>query len=556
MENINDEAVKTKSIQSALNEFAQAHDVDVSACDFTIRRTETYIKDNSDSEFKILNRDVNTEYDDKSRLLNEHVQLQQIYHIDIELTSSKMIELIYDIERDDYSSSPKITISPRSTIPYKTHKPQELFNLLSTEVDKIKAQNEILINIFDESMIKNLKALTKYIYAGKFVKKVRIPLFEGIAPEITRESKLLLHFKESETNNQVREVDEGELLIEYIKPIFGSNGFNSKGEIVSSGFANNNDDLLANVDAKSIDILEDKNKKQYRSKVRGFVHYDERELRVDNKVKLSKLSRNHDSLAKQEENNIEVTISQNDTNKDSVGEGVELTSETIHVTGHVGANSIIESINLQIDGATHQESSQFAKYAKINRHKGTLRCHNAKISLLEGGEVNATHVDVDTALGGTIYAQDVVIGHVKNNLKVYASNSITIRLISGEDNVLKINYRDIPILNSKIELIEDDISDLKYDLDEARRHNKAQVPIIKEKIQEYKTQQHSIKNSVKTAKITIEKPLIGLNIIIFTLDEENEIIFKTDATSYQPFYLEVNENKVTLLPVNKSITLQ
>ena len=556
MKNVNDEIIKTKSIQTELNEFSKAHDVDVSACDFIIHHTDTYIKDSSDNEFKIINIDINQEYKDKSKLLNEHVELQQRYHIEIILQASKKIELIYKIERDPYSSNPKMTISPKSTIPHKTCKPQELFNLLYIELTKIKAQNNILINIFDENMVKNLKALTKYIYAGKFVKKVRIPLFEGIEPLIKRESKLLLHFKEKETNNQVKEVDEGELLVEYIKPIFGSHGFNSKGEIISSGFANNDDDLLANIDKDSIDILEDKHKKQYRSKIRGFVHYNGVDLRVDNKVKLSKLSRNQDSLAQEEENNIEVTISQNDTNKDSVGEGVELTSETIHITGHVGAHSIIESINLQIDGATHQESSQFAKYAKINRHKGTLRCHNAKISLLEGGEVNATHVDIDTALGGTIYAQDVVIDHVKSNLKVYASNSITIRLISGEDNQLKINYKDIPILNSKIELIQDDITDLKYDLDEARRHNKSQVQIIKKQIQEYKDEQLSIRNSTQNAKITIKKPLIGLNVLIFTINEENEIIFKTDATSYNPFYIEIAENKVTLFPVNKSINLQ
>ena len=73
--------------------------------------------------------------------------------------------------------------------------------------------------------------------------------------------------------------------------------------------------------------------------------------------------------------------------------------------------------NLQVDGATHKDSKQFAKSANINRHKGTLRCSAANISLLEGGVVHATTVNIDSSLGGTVYAQDVTISNVKHNLK-------------------------------------------------------------------------------------------------------------------------------------------
>jgi hypothetical protein len=243
------------------------------------------------------------------------------------------------------------------------------------------------------------------------------------------------------------------------------------------------------------------------------------------------------------------------TNKESVNEGAELSAETLHIKGDVGAHSIIESTFLQIHGGTDPDSTQFAKYAKINKHRGVLRCHRAKIFLLEGGEVNATHVEIETAQGGTIYAQDVIIGDVKNNLKVYASNSIAIKLISGQNNIFKINYRDISILNSKIELIEDDINELNHDLKEAKRHNKAEVSNIKKKIQEHKNEQLKIKHSSQNATITIEKPLSTSNTIIFTVDEQNEIIFETEATHYAPFSLQITQDKVILLPVNQSINL-
>jgi hypothetical protein len=545
MSDAKDEIIKTKSIK----------DVIINQVDFEIINIETYLSNHSKETPSLINVNINELYKDRSKLINEHTEFQQFYHIKLLNQEATTLQLEYSFDYGDFTTHPKIILNPNSKIPYKLFKPQELFILLVKEINKIKAKETLLINIFDEIMIKNLKAFTKYLYSGKFTKRVKIPLFEGVEPTITRESKLILHFENKSTENQVIEVEKGELLVEYIKPLFGSDGFNAYGKIVSAEIANNIGNFSHSIDTKSIEIIEEKERIVYKSKLQGYVHYTKETLHVDNRVQLSKISRNQDLLAAQEENNIEVTIAQDDTTKDSVGEGVELTSEVIHIKGHVGANSIIEATNLKIDGATHQDSSQFAKYAQINRHKGKLRCHEAEITLLEGGEVHATRVDIDTALGGIIYAQDVTVRQVKSNLKIYASNSITIKHVSGEDNLFKINYKEIPILNSKINLIDDDIEELKFELQEATRHNISALPSIKEKIQNFKEEKNSIINSSKTAIINIQSKFHGLNRVVFIIDDEHELSFKTDAITYDTFHLEVNESTITLLPVNISISL-
>jgi len=533
------EILTTKSVKESLG----------SAPDFEILNIETYVKDNAREAFTLLDIDINSYYEDKTKLINEHTELQQYYKLRLLNKRNSQIELKYTLEYGEFHTHPKLILHPDSSISYRLIKPQELFILLIKEINKIKAKNSILINIFDTNMIKNIKALTKHIHTGKFTKRVKIPLFDGLEPLITQRSELILHYEHRASASQVIEVDEEDLLIEYVKPIFGLSGFNAYGKEVSVEYIDNINDLSSQVDLKSITVIDEQKRKLYRSKIKGYVHYGKDSLYVDNKVALSKLSRNEDILASQEENNIEVTISQDDTTKDSVGEGVELTSELVHIKGHVGANSIIEATNLTIDGATHQDSTQFAKFAYINRHKGKLRCHEAKINILEGGEVHATTISVETALGGTIYAKDVEIMHVKNNLKVYASNSITIKLVRGENNLFKINYKEIPILNSKIDLINDDIKELKYELTEATRHNPSAIPLIKEKIKNFQKDQAAIVNSTKLASITIKSSFHGLNTITFTLDEENELSFKTDAISYEKFYLEIDEKNITLQPI-------
>ena len=556
MSEIEAKVLKTKNINETIETFALQNKISTQECDFTILSTENYVRDNATNELELIKKELLPEYLNKDKILNEHITFHQVYKIKVFHQKTCTLKLQYKIDFGEHSTHPKIILSPNSHIPHKVCPAKDLLILLFREFNKIKIANGILINVFDGLMKHNLKSFVKYLYLGKFKKPLKLVLFDGISPSVTREAKLIYWYEEKNTQSTVVEVEENELLVEFKKPIFGVNGLNAFGEEVSSNTVNNSNDLEVEIDLESIKIKENSNAKQYISKKQGFVHFESGKLSVNNTIKVSKISRNNRAIASEEENNIKVVVSQNDTNKDSVGEGVALTSETINVNGFVGAGSKLEAINLNIDGATHQDAIQFAKYAKINRHKGTLRCHEAHITLLEGGEVHATNVNIETCLGGSVYAQDVTIGHVKNNLKVYASHSIKIRHISGEDNIFTINYRNVPILKSKVQHIDEDIEDLKYHLEEAQRHKIQDVPKITSEIKKLEKEVHQIQDSYKTATVSIEKPLRGLNKIIFTIDSENEIMYKTDAKEYKPFYLEINDDKITLQPVNLSINLE
>lgn len=544
---------KTKNISTTINKYALENECSPLEFTFNINGIETYIKTISQRDFLLYKEDVLEYFNNPQKMINEHVEIKQIFLITLKQTPKNIIKLNYNLEFSPNKDKVYITLHPESQIPYKKYKPQEIYLLLLKEFNNIKALNNILINIFDSEMREKLKQLVKYIYAAKFIKKVKLPLFSGIAPDITRESKLILLFLKKETKHQVIEVEEEEVLAEFIKPYFGKNGLNAFGEIIDNSYLKNSDDLKCFVDENSIEIIENDDKKIYKSKIKGYVHLDENSFYVDNKIKMQTLSRVQDKIAKDESNNIEVIISQHDTSLDSLGEGVELTSETIHINGHVGAKSILRAVNLIVDGATHQDSSQEAKFARINRHKGRLRCHDAKIKLLEGGEIHATNVNIENSLGGTIYAENVTIGQVKNNLKIYASNSITINLVSGEDNLFKINYKDIPTLNSKYNYLLQEMEDLKYKLEGAKKHSPLQVSELKDKIDELKVAQDKITDSTMGAKITIEHSFRGLNTIIFTLKSGEELIFKTEATSYDPFYVVESQEFFTLHPTNKKI---
>lgn len=547
--------IKTKDIGAAIDKLALENDCLSSEFSFNLDDTDTYVRSVKDDSFIIYKEDPRGYYADPQRIVNEHVRFKQIYSVTIKQTTVKRVTLDHKIIFSKEDSNAFIVLNPKSRIPYEKYRPKELYMILLKELNNIKALNNILVDIFDKDMKEKLKLFINYLYKGKFVKAVKLPLFTGIEPIIVRNSRLIMRFMQKDMGHQVIEVDEGEALVDYVKPVFGTNGLNAFGEIIDNTYLKNNSDLKCNVDENSIEIVENEEKKVYKSKVKGYVHYDEKDFYVDNKIKMRSLSRVQESVAKEEDNNIEVIISQNDTSLDSLGEGVELTSETIHINGHVGAKSDIKAVNLTIDGATHQNSKQEAKYAVINRHKGKLRCHNAKINLLEGGEVHASDVDIENSIGGTVYAENVKIKNVKSNLKVYASNSIEIRSVSGENNLFKINYRQIPTLKSRYDYLSKDIDDLKYRLERVKRHSPSEVPSIQEKINELKSKQEEITKSVKNAKITIHETFRGLNTITFTLANKEELTYRTDAKKYDPFFLEETKDYIKLHPTAKKISI-
>jgi molybdopterin-binding protein len=546
--------IKTSNIANSISKFAAENLLEVDEYTFDINGVDTYIKTTANDDFVLYKEDIHGYYKDRDKIINEHVRFKQMFIITIKEAKKQPVILKYDLVYSENNVDPYVVIHPESKIPYKQLKPKDLHILLFKELNKIKAYKKILVNIFDTQMREKLKAFVKHIYAGKFKKKIKIPLFHGISPELTKNSKLIMHFLNKETTSQVIEVDEGDLLVEFIKPVYGKNGLNAFGEIISNNYEKNEEDLEVEIDTQTIEIVEDDKKKLYKSKIKGYVHFDESRFYVDNKIKMKTLSRNQEKIANEEDNNIEVIISQNDTNIDSLGEGVELVSETININGHVGAKTKLEATNLVIEGATHGESYQEAKFAHINRHKGTLRCHSAHIKLLEGGEVHATNVEIDTAMGGAIYAENVIINNVKNNLKVYAANSIKVKRVLGEDNLFKINYIDIPTLNSKYNFISKEIDELKEDLEGAMKHSPQNISTIKQKIKELKDEIYNIENSVKNAKITVEEPFNGLNTITFTINSDDELTFKTEAKKYEPFYLEETENFIKLHPTDKKIS--
>lgn len=242
-------------------------------------------------------------------------------------------------------------------------------------------------------------------------------------------------------------------------------------------------------------------------------------------------------------------------NLTEVAQATELICEDVHVFGDVYEKSIIDAHHLIVEGTVHSNTSQFSKYAKIHEHKGTLRCHEATISILNGGEVHASSVTIEKCLGGEIFAQDVTIDTLFSDLTIYASRSIKINSVNGSNNSFHINYQKVPILVSKLELIDEDIEELHFLLNKAKHSNTLTQKEIEDEIEKLQIQKKEITHSIYTAKISIKNEIKEKNFICFYFDEKNTITYTTNTMQYQDFYLEFKKNHIILHPTQTTISL-
>lgn len=539
MSQLNNNHLTTRDVTGSLKRYAYDNFIPFAECDFTLEKIDTFYNDLSSEEFIPLEGTFPQE-----AILKRHINFEQLYTITIKKQQSKM-KLNYSLEFNKYKTEAYLLLDPSSDIPYKKILKEQLLESIVDEINKIKIKNKILIHLFDTQMQHDIEHFIEDLYNDKFHKKTKLTLFQGINPKIEKEDEFIFFFQHEIEEHQNVFIQKETPLAEYKKRLFTNPGFNIYGNIIDNSYFCDTSGIDKIVDLKSIEILEGKYKKIYKSKQEGYLVFNSDTFEITSQTP------QHDTSL-YDNDDLEALLPHHNIILDVVEESQELTFDHIHVNSDVHEDSILEAHNMIIEGSTHEDSMQFSKYANINRHSGTLRCHEANIALLDEGIVHATTVVIESSLGGEVHAKDITIGHVKDNLRVYASNSITIKSVSGCNNLFKINYLEVPILKSKIELINDDIQDLEYALEEAKKHNPSKIPLIEAKIKDFKNEQKEIQESNKNSRIEIQSPLQCANKIVFTLSDDSTIEYETKAQQYEPFYLNFSDGTITLQPVNKT----
>ena len=513
--------VRTSNVAKELISTAANHQVSIKSLDFKLLNTQTFTRllTNDDEWVEVNAHEINDISEEM--YLNPKFEIKQIYEIEIfMLTHINPLDSL-DLSIAGNSTLCKIflTIKAGSHAVYDENFEASFYELIK----KKKLRANIMIGIFDSMMHQNLLDIVAKIRVHgtySFDEQARYIVAEGYEPIATHDDKLILHYdkkyKEMDESGRmdyakrgyIVSVVENDLLIEYIKPMKGTIGRNTRGELIlpKEPMTRNEPTFTWSENIKR-DELE--KSVEFRARVGGYVTFESGMYDIKTEMEVTEISfRSTGNIDTDLDADVSINVKEKDSLKDAIGMGMVVTVSVINIEGNVGQDAKVTAKKATIEGQVHSSATVIADELFINILKGKAFGKEIHISRLEHGEVEGDKVFITQAVGGKIRAKEVVIELLGSHVKITASKSIEIKKLIGGENVLTID----PLLNESRETLSDEtvkISEVKkllkttekelVEYENTMQENASAYEDIKEKLLYYK------RNSIKAPLAFVEK---------------------------------------------------
>lgn len=447
--------IKTQNVAKELIDIAKLNKVNVSSLDFDILDIQTYTRVNKEkieADWDEIDASELHQLDDATTILNPEFQIKQIYEIEV-YSKEEDNDIFKNFKAAVGANASKckvyLSIKAGSRVDNCPNFEKEFLKY----INKSKARAGILVGIFDEmvsEVVSRVSALAKVDGSVNYEKDNIILIADGYEPTPTVNDSLILHFdkqNESSENDKVdyskrgfiHSVMENDLLIEYIKPKKGKPGRNCRGEFMEPPEPEVKEEPTFGID-DTIAKTENSDNIEYRAKKNGYISLEGTTYQIKSDMDVGEISfKTTGSIASGLDSDVSLSVKENDSQKDAIGNGMEVEVSEIDIKGNVGPNAKVHARRATIDGQTHKSSEVKADDLTINVHKGTASGDNIKITRLEHGTVKGKKVEIAQALGGDIRAKDIVIEVCASYVKATASRLIEIHKLQGSENVFTID---------------------------------------------------------------------------------------------------------------------
>jgi hypothetical protein len=514
---------RTSNVAKELLQVSLTYRVPVHSLDFYLLGTETFTKtfvEGALEEWIELTSDEvkNLKADD---FLNPKFELKQVHEIEIfSITESNPLETMeMSIGGNATLCKIYLTIKAGSVVRYYDTFQEDFIHL----INKKKLRANLMIGIFDSMMLPNLAELIAKIRIEeqyRFVTQARYQVGQGYEPIETINDQLILHYETKRQNTDehgrvdyskrgyVMSVVKDELLIEYIKPQKGESGRNCRGEFILP-----KEPIIkfepTFTTGEKITVIDTPKSIEYRAGTGGYVTFEGGVYDIHTEVEVTEISfKTTGSIDTQLDADVSINVSEKDSMKDAIGQGMEVTVNAINIEGNVGPNAKVTAKKATVDGQVHQSAIIRADELTINVHKGTAYGKEVHITRLEHGIVEADRVTITQATGGKIRAREIIIEVLGSHVKMVASHRIEIRKIQGGENQFIID----PMINESDEnlhehsdrmaQVRNSIRDIKKEVEGYERTWHENIPAmedLKRKLAHYKA------NGIKMPSVFIQK---------------------------------------------------
>ena len=495
------EIIKTSNPYDVLEKYAIDNKIDINMLDFRVHKYDTIIT-NKEMCQKFLMHELNIFDDDK--YFNDNFEIFQEYEIEI----IRKEEHLIDFKIGSNVNHTKV-IGTFSAFTYNERVSiNDLVADIRHQINKKFIKAGFLLGIrefnFQEKIMKMLSA-----FANKQVTEANIILAKGIEPTAPIDSVVKYYYKEKNKNTDETKIDyskrgfisgvsEGELLIEFVKPIKAINGKGMKGNVIKVS----NDHLITEPSfrvSERIREVEDVESFKYYALVNGYVDYSGRDNLYDIKDSMSVQSvefKTTGSIDSGVDQNITLNVEEEDYLKDAIGANLSIEVATVNVKGNVAQNSVVKAKEANIGGQTHSKSKIYADKITISTHRGYCEGDDIVIDKLEGGTVVGKIVRIKQATGGKVMAGKVCVDVLNTNTEFEVNELAVIKECKGENNKFLVTASKSPVISINLDRTLKGIAELKKrfllipKILETKKYlidsNKESVAQIKERLEEMK----------------------------------------------------------------------
>jgi hypothetical protein len=446
--------IKTQNVAKELMDIAKSNKVNVNSLDFDILEVQTYIRVNKptvEGDWEEIDEGELQHLDDATSILNPNFQIKQVYEIEIYTKTDESLFKNFKAAVGANATKCKVYLSIKAGS--KVSNSPSFEKELLQYINKSKIRAGILIGIFDEmisELISKVSALAKVDGDINYEKDTILLIADGHEPTPTINDSLILHFNKDNESNENDKVDyskrgfihsvlENDFLIEYIKPKKGKPGRNCRGEFMEPPEPEVNEQPTFSVD-DTILVVNNNDNIEYRAKKNGYIALEGATYQIKSEMDVGEISfKTTGSISSGLDSDVILSVSESDSQKDAIGNGMEVEVSEIDVKGNIGPNAKVHARRATVDGQTHKSSEVKADDLTINVHKGLALGDNIKITRLEHGIVKGKKVEVGQALGGDIRAKDIMIGVCASYVKATASRLIEIQKLQGTENIFTID---------------------------------------------------------------------------------------------------------------------
>jgi uncharacterized protein (DUF342 family) len=487
--------VRTQNVAKELLAIAKSHDISVNSLDFNILEIQTYtrINDNTkETEWEEISHDELYELDNDTTLLNPNFQIKQMY--EIEIFSKKEDDPYKNFKVAVGANATKckvyLSIGAGSEVEYSSRFEKNLALL----IQKRKMRAGILINIFDEMQEEAVTKVSAHVRVEEkalYSQAETLLIAQSHEPTATIDDALVMHFEKKDrvsdkekidysSRGFIKNVKEGEVLIEYIKAKEGKPGRNCRGEFMKPAEPVTSNEPGFNI-GDTIEKVDTDESIKYIAKENGYISFEDNTYVVKTDVDIGEISfKTTGSISAGLDSDVSISVKETDAEKDAIGMGMEVEVTEINIEGNVGSNAKVFAVRANIGGQTHKTSTIRANKLDINVHKGKAYGENIHITRLEHGEVDGDKIKITQAMGGHIRAREIDIEICTSYVKATASRRIEIQKLQGSENIFTID----PLLKKDaqdgLDKNQDSIAELENDLKDIKKEIQKYTKLIKD----------------------------------------------------------------------------